>query len=45
MTQAIIKDYLVFNEIGNINIYETAKNIVRYIKSLRLLKEKLRNLS
>nr|WP_293995446.1 PD-(D/E)XK nuclease family protein [uncultured Fusobacterium sp.] len=45
MTQAIIKDYLVFNDIGNINVYETAKNIVRYIKSLRLLKEKLRNLS
>ena len=41
MTQAIIKDYLVINEIGVIDVYKTAINIVSWLKSLRSLKKKL----
>ncbi|MGL5055743.1 MAG: hypothetical protein ACRC54_08720, partial [Fusobacteriaceae bacterium] len=43
MTQAIIKDYLVINEIGIINVDKTAINIVKWLKSLRDLKYKLKN--
>lgn len=41
MTQAIIKDCLIINKIGTINVYETAINIINWLKSLRVLKNKL----
>ncbi|MGL6024897.1 MAG: PD-(D/E)XK nuclease family protein [Cetobacterium sp.] len=42
MTQAIIKDYIVINEIGIIDVDKTAINIVTWLKSLRDLKSKLK---
>lgn len=45
MTQAIIKDYLVINEIGVIDVYKTAINIVNWLESLRSLKSKLFDIS
>ncbi|WP_330112706.1 PD-(D/E)XK nuclease family protein (plasmid) [Cetobacterium somerae] len=41
MTQAIIKNYLVINEVGIIDVYKTAINIVSWLNSLRSLKKKL----
>ncbi len=41
MTQAIIKDYLIINEVGIIDVYETAINIVKWLQNLRSLKNKL----
>lgn len=42
MTQAIIKDYLVINEMDLIDIDKTAINIVKWLESLRDLKSKLK---
>ncbi|MGL5579017.1 MAG: hypothetical protein ACRDB7_07955 [Fusobacteriaceae bacterium] len=42
MTQAIIKDYLVINEMDLIDVDKTAINIVKWLESLRDLKSKLK---
>ncbi|MGL5904036.1 MAG: PD-(D/E)XK nuclease family protein [Cetobacterium sp.] len=44
MTQAIIKDCLVIDETGTLNVYETALNMVKWLKSLRSLKDRLKQL-
>ncbi|MEG0237366.1 MAG: hypothetical protein RR523_10425 [Cetobacterium sp.] len=41
MTQAIIKDYLVINQVRIIDVYETSLKIRKCLEGLRILKEKL----
>lgn len=41
MTQAIIKDYLVIDGTGALNVYETALNMVKWLNGLISLKDKL----
>lgn len=39
MIQNIIKNYLVINEIGVINVYEATVNITSWLENLRTSKE------
>ena len=44
MTQLIIRNYLVLNKNGTINISETALNIIKYLKEIVKKEEKLKNI-
>lgn len=44
MTQMVITDYIVLNENGTINISQTALNIIKYLKAILEMKDKLKDL-
>ncbi|MGL4934493.1 MAG: hypothetical protein ACRC51_03390 [Cetobacterium sp.] len=43
-SRCYIKDCLVIDEMGTLNVYETALKMVKWLKSLRSLKDRLKQL-